>query len=65
MEVPWLRVKSELQLPAYTTATALLIETHCVYDLHHGSWQCWIFNPLSEAGDQTGNLWFLVRFVNH
>ena len=45
MEVPRLRVKSERQLPAYTTATATAIQ-----DLHHSSWQHWIF---SEARDQT------------
>ena len=27
-----------------------------VYDLDHGSWQCQILNPLSEARDQTRNL---------
>ena len=38
MEVPRLRVKSELQLLAYTTATATPDLNH-VCDLHHSSWQ--------------------------
>ena len=52
MEVPRLGVKSELQLPAYTTATAMP-DPSWVHDLHHNSWQCWILNPLSGARDQT------------
>ena len=52
MEVPRLGFESELQLPAYTTATAMLDLNH-VCDLHHSSWQYWILNPLSEARDQT------------
>ena len=50
MEVPWLGVKSELQLPAYTIATA-------IPDLSHSLWQHLTLNPLSEAS------WILVRFV--
>ena len=52
MEVPWLRVESELQLPAYTTATAMQNPSY-IYNLHHSSWQCCIPNPLSEARDWT------------
>ena len=52
MEVPRLGVESELQLLAYATATATPDQSH-VCDLHHNSWQCWIFNPLSETRDQT------------
>ena len=52
MEVSRLGAKWELQLPAYTTATAMLDPSH-VCDLHHSSRQHWILNPLSEAGDQT------------
>ena len=52
MEVPRLGVEAELQLPAYTTATATA-DLSCVCDLHHGSWQCWILNPLSEVRDRT------------
>ena len=53
-EVPRLGVESELQLPAYTTATATW-DLSNVCDLHHSSWQCWIFNPLSGARDGTCN----------
>ena len=49
-EVPRLGLESELQLPTYTTATAMLDLSH-VCNLHHSSWQHWIFNTLSEARD--------------
>ena len=52
MEVPWLGIESELQLPTYTTATAMPDPSR-VFDLHHRSWQCWVLNPLSEARDRT------------
>ena len=54
MEVPRLGVKSELQLPVYTTdtATAMRDPSH-ICDLHHSSCQHQILNPLSEARDQT------------
>ena len=54
-KLPRLGVESELQLPAYTTATATQDLSH-IYNLHHSSWQCRIFNPPSEARDQTCNL---------
>ena len=47
-EVPRLGVKLELQLPAYTTATAM---SDLTYITAHG--QCQILNPVSEARDQT------------
>ena len=52
MEVPGLGVKSELWLPAYTTATAMW-DPSCICDLHHSSGQLRILNPLSEARDRT------------
>ena len=52
MEVASLGVKLELQLLAYTTATATPDLSH-ICDLHHSSWQRRILNPLSEARDQT------------
>ena len=55
MEVPRLGVESELQLLAYTTATATWDLTR-VYGLHHSSRQCRILNPLSQARDRTCNL---------
>ena len=39
VEGPRLGVRSELQLPAYTSATATL-DPSCICDLHHSSW-CW------------------------
>ena len=52
MEIHKLGIELELQLPAYTTATATQDPSH-VCDLHHSSWQCQIFNSLSEARDPT------------
>ena len=45
----------ELQLPAYSTATATR-DPSLICNLHHSSWQCWILNPLSEARNRTLNL---------
>ena len=47
---PRLRVKSKLQLPAYTIAIAML-DPRRVCNLYHSSKQCWILNPLNEARD--------------
>ena len=55
MEAPRLRIKSELQLLAYITATAMQ-DLSCIYDLHHSSQQRQILNPLSEARNGIGNL---------
>ena len=52
MEVPRLGVKSELQLPAYTPATAMW-DTSCTCNLHYSSWQHRILNPPSEVRHQT------------
>ena len=52
MEVPRLGVESELQLPAYTTATATPYPSH-ICNLHHSSQQRRILNPMSEASDRT------------
>ena len=35
----------------------------CVCDLHHGPWQCWILDPLSEARDPTF-IFMDIRFVS-
>ena len=61
-EVPRLGVQSELQLPAYATATATR-DLSCICDLHHRSWQGCILNPLKDASGRTCIL--MVRFVNH
>ena len=52
MEVPSLGAESELQLLAYTIATAMPYLSH-VCELHHSSWQCLILNPLSESWDRS------------
>ena len=64
MEVPRLGIESELQLPAYTTATATQYLSH-VCDLHHSSQQCQILNPLSKARDQTRVLMDTSRVRYH
>ena len=52
MEVPRLRVQSELQLPTYATATATP-DPSGICDLHHSSWQCRVLNLLSKAREGT------------
>ena len=52
MEIPGPGVESELQLLAYTTATATWDVSH-IHDLHHSSQQHWILKPLNKAGDWT------------
>ena len=42
----------ELQLPAYTTATATP-DPSLVCNLHHSSRQHWILNPQVKARDRT------------
>ena len=49
MEVPRLRVQSEVHLPAYITATTTPDPSR-ICDLQHSSGQHQIFNPLSEVG---------------
>ena len=52
MERPRLGVVSQLQPPAYTTATATATwDPSRLCDLHHSSRQHWIPNSLSEARD--------------
>ena len=53
MAVPRLGVESELQLPAYTTATQ---DPRGLCCLHHSSWQLGIPHPLGKARDGTGIL---------
>ena len=64
MEVPRLRVESELQLLTYITALATR-DLSCVCDLPHSSWQHQILNPLSEARDRTPNLMVLSQILFH
>ena len=60
MELPRLGVESELQLLAYTAATATR-DLSCVCDPYHSSQHRQIFNPLSKARDRTRNLMVLSR----
>ena len=53
MEVPWLGTEFELQLPAYTTATARPDLSHTC-DLRRTLRQYKILNPMSEARDPHG-----------
>ena len=48
MEVSRLGVECELQLPAYTIATAIPDPSHVCF-VHHSSRKHQILNPLSEA----------------
>ena len=50
MEVPRLGVKLELQLLAYTKATAMQDLSHSC-NLYHSSQQHWILNSLSKSRD--------------
>ena len=50
MEVHRLEIELELELPAYTTATATQ-DLSQVCDLHYSSRQHQILNPLYEARD--------------
>ena len=59
-----LGVKSELQLPAYTTATAMP-DPSLVCDLHHCLRQRQILNPLRKARDQTCVLMDTSRVCYH
>ena len=62
MEVPRPDVQLELQLPAYTTATATP-DSSCICDPEHSSGQRRTLNPLSEARDQTHT--FMVHSEIH
>ena len=63
MEVHRLELESKLQLPAYTTATAMRDQNR-IHDIHHSSWKCQIGNPLREAGDQTRGLKDTIWVLN-
>ena len=51
-EVPRLGVESELQLPAYTTVTAVL-DPSLVFKLRHSSKHRQTLSPLNQARDRT------------
>ena len=52
VEIPKRGVELELQLLAYTTATATWYLSF-IYDQHHSSQQCQIPNPPEQGRDQT------------
>ena len=57
------RDEQELQLPAYSTATAMPHLSR-IGDLCHSSQQCWILNPRGKARDQTHVLMDTSRVLN-
>lgn len=61
MEVPWLWVKSELQLHVYTTATTAK-DLSCIYDLHQSLGQCGILTYWVRPGINHKSSWVLGRF---
>ena len=63
MEVPKLGAESELQLPAYTTATATWDQSRSC-DLHCSLRHCQNLHPLSKARDLTHNLMDTSRVRN-
>ena len=63
MKVPRLGVKLELQVLAYTTATAIPDPRH-ICNLRCGLRHHWILNSLSEAKDQTHILMDTSRVLN-
>ena len=63
MEVPRLGVKSELQLPAYATATAIQDPSFiCNLTTAHGNTRS--LTQLVRPGIQPTSSWILVRFVS-
>ena len=64
MEFPRLRVKRELQPPAYATITATPDPSH-IWDLCGSSWQCQIlYNPL-RPGIESRSSQIPVEFLTH
>ena len=65
-EVPTLGIEAELQLPAYSTATAMP-DPSLICKLHCSSRQHWVLHPLCNAWDPTGLLMAtsLVHFWKH
>ena len=63
MEISRLGVELELQLLAYTTATAMPYLSD-ICNLHHSMWQCWILTPLGESRDRTHILMDTSQVLN-
>ena len=64
MAVPRLGVELELQVPAYTTATATP-DPSFTLDLHHSSWQCGSLIHRARPGIETSSSWIVIVFVTH
>ena len=60
MEIPRLGVRWELQLPAYTTATAIR-DLSCDHNLHHGS--AGSATHWARPGIKPASSWILVGFI--
>ena len=63
MEVPRPGVELELQLPVYTTATAIMNLSR-ICDLHHSLQQHWILNLISEARNRICILMDISQVLN-
>ena len=64
MEVPRLGVGLELQLLAYTTATAMKHPSH-ICDLHHSSCNNGSLTHGAKPGMELASSWIPVGLVNH
>ena len=60
MDALRLGAESQLQLPAYTTATP---DPSRVCNLYHSPWQHQILSPLNEGRDRTESSWILDGFI--
>ena len=63
MEVPGLGVESELQLPAYATATAMQDSSY-IYNLRHTLWQCQILTHWVRPEIKPISLCILCQVLN-
>ena len=63
MEIPRRGVESELQLLAYTTATAMPDPSH-ICNLPHSSWLRYLTHWM-RPGIEPESAWTLVGFINH
>ena len=61
-EVPRLGSELEIQLLAYTKATAMLDPSR-ICDLYHSSWQGRILNSCLRPGIKPASSWILVGFI--
>ena len=63
LEVPRQGAESELQLPAYTTATATLVLS-CICNLCCSLWKCPILNPMTDTGIKSASSQTLCQVLN-